>query len=64
MVALTKKLQKRLDALKAAGGISPWSEAPKQHRQLTELGLVTEGRIGNDRYAVLVERTQGEDHVL
>lgn len=61
---LSKKLQKRLDALKAAGGTVPWMDAPKQHRQLAELGLVTEGRIGEDRYAVLVEQTQGEDHVL
>jgi len=52
---LNKKLQKRLDALKAAGGILSWMDAPKQHRQLLQLGLVTEGRIGEKHYAVLTE---------
>lgn len=51
---LSPKLVKRMEAIKAAGGTVPWTEAPKQHRQLRELGLIYEGDDGAQKYAVLV----------
>jgi|GEM_PF-3033924 len=60
MTTLSEKLQKRLDALKAAGGLLPWADAPKQHKQLLQLGLVVEGRLDEKRYAVLAELADKE----
>lgn len=64
-MVLTDKLNKRLELLKAAGGVLPWTEAPRQHRRLKELGLILEGHIGSERFAVLHSiAPQEEDETL
>lgn len=55
---LCKKLTKRMDMLKAAGGMLPWFDAPKQYRQLKDLGLVVEGELEGVNYALLAELAQ------
>lgn len=60
MAEISDKLQRRLAAIKEAGGTLPWLEAPKQHRQLEEAGLVKKGRIGAEEYAVLTDIVEGD----
>lgn len=55
---LSKKLSKRMAALKAAGGMLPWFDAPKQYRQLKDLGLIVEGELEGESFAVLAELAQ------
>jgi hypothetical protein len=55
MPDLPLKLEKRLAIIReAVGGMVPWNDAPKQHRQLEEHGLVRQGRSGDQLFAVLV----------
>lgn len=55
MLELKPKLKARIETLRKAGGSAPWMDAPKQHRQLRDLGLVVEGKIGTKHFAVLSE---------
>lgn len=50
---LSPKLQRRLQALQATGGIGPWDEACKQHEQLVRLGLAVRGECAGRAYVVL-----------
>lgn len=61
ILGLKPRLRARLDALRKAGGTSPWMEAPKQHRQLRDLGIVVEGRIGTKHFAVLADLVREEE---
>ena len=58
---MNPKLEKHLQRIKDAGGMLPWGEAIKKHRQLAELGLVVKGSIGENEYAVLVDKKLQEE---
>ena len=61
-LALPEKLQKRLDAIRAAGGMEPWSRAPKKNQRLLERGLILKGNGGEGQsFAVLPELVPDED---
>jgi len=62
MTSLSPKLERRLAAIRAAGGLVPWMDAPKQHQRLLQLGLIVEGAIEGRKFAVLEEIIQGEEH--
>lgn len=51
---LSPKLQKRVEILKANGGMVPWGDAIKQHEKLKNMGIVVEGSAGSQKFAVLV----------
>lgn len=53
MTTRTEKDQRTLDAIREAGGMRRWNEAPKRHSALLKQGLIVEGSCGGVRYAVL-----------